>query len=285
MRDFYAILGVERSVSERDLKRAFRQRAKELHPDRNPGDEEAATAFKQVVEAWEVLSDPERRRAYDAGGWRARVREPADWTAAFAHEFRAGFDSAVQIFFERILPSFMDRYQRGRGTLLVHAMLDALTADTFLDGLDERPSFSSREHAARVARSCPVHLEEGAQLGLDDRPVLGRAITVRERGVRWAALLVYPQAFWERGHRDAESIRLELVRVLLREYARHLEYDLERPHRPFESAAQLTLSEAEWVDTVYTWRGVARYLSFGALGAAALWAIYQTGGWLWWWPT
>jgi molecular chaperone DnaJ len=80
-RDYYEVLGVERDVSEKELKSAFRRLARELHPDVNSDDPEAEEKFKAAAEAYEVLSDPERRRTYDAlgheglrsGGWAPRT--------------------------------------------------------------------------------------------------------------------------------------------------------------------------------------------------------------------
>ena len=67
-RDYYQILGVPRSASQADIKKAFRKLARELHPDRNPGDTTAERKFKDVNEANEVLSDPAKRKQYDVLG-------------------------------------------------------------------------------------------------------------------------------------------------------------------------------------------------------------------------
>src|SRR4051812_19204520 len=67
-RDYYEVLGVERNASEADLKRAFRKLARELHPDVNSHDPEAEEKFKEAAEAYEVLSDPEKRGTYDRFG-------------------------------------------------------------------------------------------------------------------------------------------------------------------------------------------------------------------------
>lgn len=67
-RDPYDVLAVDRSVGDTDLKKAFRRLARELHPDVNRHDPEAEEKFKEAAEAYEILSDPERRQTYDAYG-------------------------------------------------------------------------------------------------------------------------------------------------------------------------------------------------------------------------
>ncbi len=67
-RDYYEVLGVERSADDATLKKAYRTLAKKYHPDMNPGDKEAEQKFKEINEAYAVLSDPEKRRKYDQFG-------------------------------------------------------------------------------------------------------------------------------------------------------------------------------------------------------------------------
>ena len=86
--DFYVILGVERTASSSDVKRAYRRLARKHHPDINPGDQEAEAFFRRVSEAYNTLMDPERRQEYDEHG---HVRPGSDGAGV---EFE-GFDFSV----------------------------------------------------------------------------------------------------------------------------------------------------------------------------------------------
>ncbi|MGB9625489.1 MAG: DnaJ domain-containing protein, partial [Phycisphaerae bacterium] len=68
-RDYYEVLGVSRNASEQEIKRAYRKLAKQYHPDRNPGDPKATEKFKEVQQAYEVLSDKTKREQYDRFGF------------------------------------------------------------------------------------------------------------------------------------------------------------------------------------------------------------------------
>ncbi len=67
-KDYYKVLGVQRNASQDDIKKAFRKLARKHHPDVNPGDKKAEERFKEINEAYEVLSDPEKRQKYDTLG-------------------------------------------------------------------------------------------------------------------------------------------------------------------------------------------------------------------------
>ncbi len=90
-KDYYKILGVDRNSSEQEIKRAYRRLAREFHPDVNPDDQNAEEKFKEINEAYEVLSDAEKRRKYDQLGanwqqWQQMGRDPGqfDWAQWFA---------------------------------------------------------------------------------------------------------------------------------------------------------------------------------------------------------
>src|SRR5215210_2664095 len=77
-KDYYTTLGVSKTASDKEIKQAFRKLARKYHPDVNPGDKGAEARFKEVNEANEVLSDPQKRKKYDELGanWRAYENAP-----------------------------------------------------------------------------------------------------------------------------------------------------------------------------------------------------------------
>lgn len=105
-KDYYEILGVERTVTDGELKKAYRKLALKYHPDRNPDDNEAESRFKEINEAYACLSDPQKKAHYDQFG-----------TAEGAGEGFGGFEGFSQGFggFEDLGDIFADLFGGGRG--------------------------------------------------------------------------------------------------------------------------------------------------------------------------
>ena len=89
-RDYYQVLGVARDASDAELKRAFRQAAMQCHPDRHPGNKEAEERFKELNEAYAVLSDADKRAHYDRFG--TATPGPGGFSADFGTLFNDLFD-------------------------------------------------------------------------------------------------------------------------------------------------------------------------------------------------
>lgn len=131
-KDYYAVLGLKRDASDKEVRQAFRRLARKHHPDVNPGDASAGAKFKEINEAYEVLSDPEKRKKYDQFGekWQyadqfaqAGRAEPFRWGSrgAPAGEPGSGGDPFQEIFegIFRERPSQRSR-ARSRGEDIAH---------------------------------------------------------------------------------------------------------------------------------------------------------------------
>ncbi len=95
-RDYYEVLGVDRNATEEELKRAYRKLAKKYHPDLNPDDPEAEAKFKEINEAYKVLSDPQARAQYDRYGHEGPMGQGFDFDFG---NFGAGLDDIFDMFF------------------------------------------------------------------------------------------------------------------------------------------------------------------------------------------
>src|SRR5258708_38779047 len=96
-RDYYEVLGVSKGASVEDIKKAYRKVAMQFHPDRNPGDKSAEEKFKEAAEAYEVLSDADKRAQYDRYGH-----------AGLSNNGRGGFSGGAGLNIDGILNLFGD---------------------------------------------------------------------------------------------------------------------------------------------------------------------------------
>jgi DnaJ-class molecular chaperone len=118
-RDYYEVLGLPRTATDEDIRKEYRKLARQHHPDVNPGDKSAEEKFKEINEAYQVLSDPEKRKQYDALGpdWQAGSNStpPPGWQTSGSGGFRGygdafGGENGFSDFFE----SMFGRGGRGR---------------------------------------------------------------------------------------------------------------------------------------------------------------------------
>lgn len=108
-KDYYAVLGINKSASSDEIKKAFRKLAVKYHPDRNPGDKSAEDRFKEISEAYEVLSDSEKRQKYDQFGQYWQQADQANWGAGNAGA-DMGFDFSQYGNFEEFINELLGRF-------------------------------------------------------------------------------------------------------------------------------------------------------------------------------
>jgi curved DNA-binding protein len=192
-KDYYSVLGVPKTASDADIKKAYRKLARKHHPDLNPGDKAAEAKFKEVNEANEVLGDPDKRRKYDELGanWRAYEQSPppgapgAGWPGAGRSgpggpSYRTMTPEEMQDLFGGGGEPFSDFFQtffggaaaepggrRGRGRARrgrdVESAVD-LTLEEAFSGATRRVSIKHDGHTRTVDVRIPAGVKDGARV-------------------------------------------------------------------------------------------------------------------------
>ena len=176
-RDYYQVLGLSRSASSEKIKTAYRRLARKYHPDVNPGDDSAEARFKEINEANEVLTDPEKRKRYDAFGsnWRRTgsfdqaFRQSGDGSGGFGAGFGGG-GTGFSDFFEAL-------FGGGRGTRSaarqpveadVEEGLEVTLAEVMNGGRRgftvRSPSLDGTVRQRRIDVTIPISVRDGQRL-------------------------------------------------------------------------------------------------------------------------
>jgi molecular chaperone DnaJ len=160
--DFYVVLGLQRSASLAEIKRAYRRLARRYHPDINPGDQAAEELFRRIVEAYETLIDPDRRRRYDLSGGRI---EMADSPLSFeGFDFSAAAEGPhAATFGELFADVFQPSARGGEGPQAgadVHAGV-ALTFDESMHGAERQVTITRHETCQVCDGAMMIRTPEG----------------------------------------------------------------------------------------------------------------------------
>jgi molecular chaperone DnaJ len=186
-RDYYEVLGVERNADAEEIKKAYRKLAIKYHPDKNPGDKAAEEKFKELGEAYEALSEPQKRSAYDQYGHaafdpRARAGAGQAWRGGGFHD---PFDIFREVFGAGGGSIFDDLFGGGRGDPNGPQRGDDLRYDLELD-FEAAASGCEREITVSKPETCEVCHGAGAEAGSQRRTCAtcgGRGQVISSRGI------------------------------------------------------------------------------------------------------
>ena len=212
MRDPYEILGVAKTATADDIRKAYRKLAKKLHPDLNPGDKRAEDQFKEVAAANDLLSDPDKRRRFDAGEIDASGAEKAppnaryyrDYAGEGGHPYEGhgayGDFAQGDDMFAELLRRAAEQARRRPGADLHYELqvefLDAVNGATRTITLPGRRNLAGHDPARRRGRADPAPARQGRA-----KPGEG------EPGDALVQIVVRPHRFFTR---DGDNILLDL---------------------------------------------------------------------------
>jgi DnaJ-class molecular chaperone len=243
-KDYYATLGVQKGATEKEIKQAFRKLARKFHPDVNPGDKAAEAKFKEINEANEVLSDPEKRRKYDElganwrayeqagagqpGGWNVNVGGgPGGFRTMTQEEMNAMFGEGDPFsdFFHTFFGGAMggqaeDQGRRGRGrTRGARAGRDVeqeieLSLDDAYHGVTRRFSIKHDGHARTVDVRIPPGVGDGSRVRISGEGEIGAG--GGKSGDLYLRIRLAPHPKFERKGRDLYTkVQIPLTTAVL----------------------------------------------------------------------
>ena len=158
--DYYELLGVGRNASEQEIKKAYRKKALQFHPDKNPGDKQAEENFKAAAEAYQVLSDKEKRGIYDQYGHQGLKAQGSGGFSGFDSDIFRGFEDILGDFF-----GFGGSRRRGGSRMRQGQSLEQELPVTFME------AFEGVEKTVKVRRreTCDVCDGKGLRMGANVR--------------------------------------------------------------------------------------------------------------------
>lgn len=168
-RDYYEILGVDRSADEQTIKKAYRKLAKKYHPDTNKGNAQAEAKFKEATEAYAVLSDPEKRKEYDQFG-----HENLDGNYRKYHFEEEDFDEILKNIFGGHFSDFGGRPPRESGSDLC-AEID-ISFDEAVFGCEKLIHLTEADGSRKSLKvKIPAGIDTGKTIRLRGKGMMGRA--------------------------------------------------------------------------------------------------------------
>ena len=171
-KDYYEILGLKKGASPDEIKKAFRKLAIKFHPDKNPGDKKAEDRFKEINEAYAVLSDPEKKSQYDqfgSTGFHQRYSQEDIFRGFNANDIFREFNLGSDDVFSRIFGGAGGFRQGGRSMSRKGQDFEMEVPLSFMEafaGGEKRVSFSREGRSEEVSVKIPAGIDSGARLRL-----------------------------------------------------------------------------------------------------------------------
>lgn len=176
-KDYYQILGVSKSASEAEVKRVFRKLARKYHPDMNPGDKAAEAKFKEINEAYEVLSDPEKRRKYDQFG---QYWHQAGSAQAGGFDFDFGQYGSFDDFINELLGRFSGGFGTGSTREQRYSYRSSASSSPGFDGFQDFSGFNPPGISADAEAELTLTFTEALK-GVEKRLTIGGTETITVR--------------------------------------------------------------------------------------------------------